>query len=272
MFHSRTLLDPNDTAATWETRHKTSTILHTRMMARCQQFSEEYSLGNKTVIKTWGLSSFQQYAAACITLHPATMVQYMLASSERASIIFTHADLEDGIGEDDFLIFPWQKQPQLRELHIALEGPFSTFLQGTDSGSFNNDNLSSRLIFETCCASLLWRQREQNTIEAVKSALRHLPIHTNTRIISELASFADGGTTMIDDKNSIEFVNRIIRRQCEFESESSASQRLVDYCQIPDCGMAKFWTTDLFKARCTTGHWWSMCFLCPVPVYMYGKR
>jgi hypothetical protein len=85
------------------------------------RFDRDHDLGGLALAKVWGLASIGHWIAACITLHPGDMVEYMTAADERAYIIMASM-----IKETDDMI-PWAR----KQCALALY-PFAPNYKGPD--------------------------------------------------------------------------------------------------------------------------------------------
>lgn len=235
--------------------------LQLRMSECRQQFMSEHKLDKIPTMKTWGLAVFQSYVATCISTHPSNMIEYNIPTSERATIVFSHASQEDCPMErinDRDLHFPWEAEPQIKDISQVYSATWDTIFAHLNRNTPPKDLRDCRIVYSTYCASRIWRQSEPEDLESVKAVL-----HIWARSIAELdpeqgAILAE--TIDIDCLSPDEFIeaaNSISRARSAMAMGASSSQHLLDYCEIPECSEPLLWTDNLYKARCAGGHIWS---------------
>ena len=216
-----------------------------------------------TTIKTWGISSFGQYVASCITLHPSDRVEYNVPSLERSFIIFSHVSAEDGTesqtGDAD-LYFPWETPPRLKELSIVHGEIWSNIYRRLEACTIHTSLLSYRILYASYCASLMWQGFDRKRLEQVKSALRPFSLSDKEMCLEhEVKADKTFVAEPSDGQQSAEAVNAIVQHRSEAEFDTPSAQCLLEYCQIPECSKPLFWTSNLYRARCNAGHLWSRC-------------
>ena len=233
-------------------------------MSECRRrYADDHRLGEKITIKTWGISSFEQCVACCITLHPSDRMEYNVPSLEKSLIIFSHVSGEDSAENqagDAKECFPWETPPRLRELSVVHGEIWSSISRRLGTCRPQASLLSYRLLYANYCASLLWQGFDRERLERVKSALgpwglsdkEMSPTH---EVEADEPSFAQPS----DGQQSADAVNAMVRHRWLAESNTQAVHCLLEYCIIPECSEPLFWTHDLYTARCNAGHLWSSC-------------
>lgn len=232
--------------------------LYLRMSDCRKRFSEEYSLGAMTTMKTWGLASLDGYVAACVTIHPSSMIEYRMASAERATIVFSHSSLHHNvIDHNEDLAFPWEAKPLLKDSSAAHSGPWSTILSHTNLNALSKNPTSICLLYYTSLTSLLWQSNDCSQEKSTTKVLQMLAQSTNTDLSREIDLVQ---SFVLDSNNLSELlqpINSAVQSRSAFESRLPAHLRLVEYCQIPECQKPLFLTSNTYKARCGAGHTWS---------------
>lgn len=56
------------------------------------KYDVENDLGGLALAKVWGVASCKSLVAACFTLHPGDMVEYIQTAEERATVVFSYTD------------------------------------------------------------------------------------------------------------------------------------------------------------------------------------
>lgn len=241
---------------------KQSSNLQLRLSECRQQYMSENKLDKLATMKTWGLAVFQSNIATCISMHPSNMIEYNIPTSERATVVFSHASLEDclldRINNDRSLRFPWEADPQTKDISKVYSGTWDTVFAVLSSKRPPKDLRNCRIVYSTYCASRIWRQYEPDDLEFVKNIL-----HAWVRSITEqdpeqgaiLAETID--IEVLIPNEFVEAANSIISARSVVDTEASPSLRLLDRCEIFECSEPLLWTDHLYKARCGGGHLWS---------------
>ena len=71
-------------------------------------FDDEDELNGQISVRYWGLSSYKQFVAAHISLHPSTMLQYLMPSQEMSHVVFSHESLAISSEDSQILTFDWE--------------------------------------------------------------------------------------------------------------------------------------------------------------------
>ena len=222
----------------------------------------EHNLGQMTSIKTWGIASLGAYIAACVTVHPSAMVEYSMPSLEKSTIIFGHAatlgkESFDQV-EDENLTFPWESETQLRAPPLAHAGPWSMILRDATSPVLYCSILSCRLLYSSFCVRLMLGATEDMMKGLTIAALHTLARSLNTSFCQEIECLESAELASSDRTRIVEMINSIVRLRSVSETETPSVHRLLEYCQIPECSSPLFYTSNIYRARCSMGHIWSM--------------
>ncbi|MCJ1284681.1 hypothetical protein MMC26_004017 [Xylographa opegraphella] len=254
------------TGASTQTLRKTNKLwnLQMRQSDFRLQFAKEHNLGRMTTIKTWGLASLGAYIAACVTVHPSTMVEYSMASTERSTILFGHASSlrdqgkdkneneneDEDEDEDENLFFPWESEPQLRDSLAAHAAPWSMILGGTTSPVLSRSILSCRLLYSSFCVRLMLGSVEHTTKALIIAALRSLEKSLNTSLATEIESLDSIEIASGEFMKIVDQVNSFVKTRSTLEAEIPANQRLLEYYRcalsymtIQEPGISKFCST-----------------------------
>ena len=266
-FHIHTQVDSSGVSSETLTRSKKSWNLQMRRSECRRQFAKEHNLGKKTSTKTWGLASFGAYIAACVTVHPSTMVEYSMPSTERSTILFGHAsslkkertneDEDEDEYDDENLFFPWEFEPQLRDPLAAHAAPWSMILGGISRPALCRSILSCRLLYSSFCIRLMLGAVEYTMKAPVIAALETLAESLSTSLRTEIESLVSPEIASRDHVKVVELINSFIKLRSVSEAEIPTTQRLLEYCSITECSEPLFYTSSIYKARCSVGHTWS---------------
>ena len=231
------------------------------------QFAKEHNLGKMTSIKTWGLANLGAYIAACVTVHPSTMVEYSMPSAERSTILFGHAsslkdertdeDKDNDEYEDEKLFFPWESGPKLRDPLAAHAAPWSMILGAITGPVLCHSILSCRLLYSSFCIRLMLGIGESTMRAPMIAALDTLAKSLKTSLSTEIESLDSFEIVSRDQEKIVEVVNSFVRTRSLLEAEIPINQRLLEYCQISECSKPLLYTSNIYKTRCSVGHIWS---------------
>ena len=137
---------------------KTST-LEGQMLSCKQAFASLHDLHITQVgLNIRGLASWQEeWIVMCITLRPTDRVSYITKGKERATLIFSHAGLEDGSAPltdaaIPFLTFPWQSSPPSIDPQTIRSNTLDSILDWTTTKTSIPDRLSRRILYNALCA------------------------------------------------------------------------------------------------------------------------
>ncbi|MCJ1439212.1 hypothetical protein MMC27_008603 [Xylographa pallens] len=270
-FHIHTQVDSSGVSSETLTRSKKPWNLQMRQSECRLQFAKEHNLGKMTSTKTWGLASFGAYIAACVTVHPRTMVEYSMPSTERSTILFGHTsslkeertdeDEDEDEYEDENLFFPWEFEPQLRDPLAAHAAPWSMILGGISRPALCRSILSCRLLYSSFCIRLMLGAIEYTMKAPTISALDILAESLNTSLRTETESLDSPEIAAEDHVKIVELINSFVNLRSASEAEIPTTQRLLEYCRITECSKPLLYTSNIYKARCSVGHTWNRCAL-----------
>ena len=239
--------------------------LQARLSDCAKQFSNEHSLGDMTTTKTWGLATHGQYVAACITLHPSEMIEYITPAHERATIVFSHSDLEDlpdaDLEKEQQLCFPWEQPQQLRPASSVHAEKLDLILSTQSSSIFNPaiSNIDARILYIAACSStLLWTPQRSSLLAKARDSLIALQLHLDAvdfrpelDLLFNLTTSADNNPSSSPSDVLAQLDQAIYSRRTE-----EILAPLFETCAIPGCGALLGWA-NFSTARCKAGHLWS---------------
>lgn len=216
------------------------------------RFDREHDLGGLALAKVWGLASIGHWVAACITLHPGDMVEYMATADEKACIIMAST-----IKEADDMI-PWARQ----ECSLALY-PFASNYRGPDYSRLQEQRkrgTESIIQWIVCSVGRNTKvSKDRLSRQIVRAAWHYIQIFKNHN--------SDSPTEVLENpynipkdaiRNSIEWLvpenDSLIERG---EISSADVPELLEQCIICDA----FIPWKIGTARCEGGHLFSKYLL-----------
>ena len=137
--------------------------LEIEMQACKQRFASEYDLDIAQVgINIRGLASWKnEWIAMCITLRAIDRVAYTTKGKERATVIFSHPNLEDSSASpsdtiQSSLIFPWKLPLPIIDSQSIRSNTLDSILDWPTTKSSMPDCLSRRILYNALCATMLY--------------------------------------------------------------------------------------------------------------------
>lgn len=234
------------------------------------RFDRREEFGGLSIMKTWGLATFGSYIAACITLHPGDMPEYLIPSQERSTIVFSAHGLNDPSSKREY--FPWEA----RTLNIRPEDVTLTqsaildtiFEYEQHEEDLKPSALGDKIIYAAIMAStLVWDGVRSERLQLAKSAAERLSKSAEVDLSPEieclnlLLSDNDMQYASANSSAAKALLHQATRRRSEILSSSSssspASSRLFDICTV--CGKHITWK-NLLEATCVAGHPYSKFF------------
>ena len=204
-------------------------------------------------MKTWGLAALGGYVAACITLHPGDMPEYLIPSQERSTIVFSTHGLSDPSSKREY--FPWEAKVNVSSENVAVTQSvvLDTILNYEQREDLKPSTLSNKIMYAAIMASiLLWDSARPERLRLAESAAIRLSKSVEVDLSPEIECLnlllsdddaQGGGPTKAR-------VQQATRRRIEKEI-TPASSRLFDICTV--CEKHVTWK-NLVEATCAAGH------------------
>lgn len=201
-------------------------------------------------MKTWGLAALGGFIAACITLHPGDMPEYLIPSQERTTIVFSTHGLSDPSSKRDF--FPWEVRARSENIAVIQGAILDTVLEYEQRKDFLPSTLSNKIIYAAIMASaLVWDSARPERLRLAGSAARRLSQSGEVDLSPEIECLNLLLSDTQDPSSAKAQVRQATGRRSEEELSSPASQRLFDICTI--CQKVVTWE-NLAGATCVAGH------------------
>lgn len=235
--------------------------LERRMIKIRDRFDRREGFGGLSIMKTWGLATFGDYVAACITLHPGDMPEYLIPSQERATIVFSVHGLSDPSSKREY--FPWEARAKVKSENVPMvqSAILDTIFKYEPYKDLKPSALGNKIIYAAIMAStLVWDSARPERLQLAKSAAERLSKSAEVDLSPEIECLnillSDNVTQGDDNHNSSAakaLLQQAMRRRSETSSSSSspASSQLFDICTV--CGKHVTWK-NLLEATCVAGH------------------
>jgi hypothetical protein len=206
------------------------------------EFARNHGLRGKVRVSYWGTtwSPDHNVAAACVSLHPSDLIEYVIPSAQRITVHFIR--VREPLVVDCAVEDPAAVQKRIFEFMVeSSEGQISTEF---DQKTIRNTAALMKLNFKdtTNVADLVdaWSERHQSTLSEPKSSRGYIQ--------------GQGTGEQQDDHMDLD------RTETDGKSE--------ELCEL--CGEPIPFTSDLDRARCNRGHQFSRCWLSFVAIQEPG--
>lgn len=203
-------------------------LIEARMTTEKQKFGLDKNIGNHVMLRTWGLASFNDLVAACITLHPAKMVEYTQAFQETATILVSAGD----DNENAKSVFPWQKSVEV-DVTKAQGYILDTILDQNLHKSLALNDFDLKIMYTAFCGSLLLS--DVNHLQRLQSAgeiLNLIEHYTNIDLQAERRALHTIKTSYpLSDQELMNTIRQMTEARAQAESRSRIPEKfLLDLC------------------------------------------
>ena len=271
--------------------------LENQMLSCKKAFASLYDLNVRQIgINIRGLTSWNNgWIAMCITLRPTDRLAYTIRARERATLIFSHANLENGPKPLPTSL-PWHAPLPTYDAQIVQSKGLDSILNWPTTKASIPDPLSRRILYNALCATMLsFTSRPFPNLPAMWDAkilpslrvlgelrpTRSRDRYTHSRynmslspddnddddeggadenlasaFLADLAPTWKHGGGEMQDTDIREWLNNCIRSRRIGEKAMPPAQRLVEACIV--CEETLLWVS-LEEAECTHGHTWERC-------------
>ncbi|OAX82506.1 hypothetical protein ACJ72_03143 [Emergomyces africanus] len=234
-----------------------SADLHRQIEGFRSRFDLDHDLGGMSVSKIWGMVSHRGWVAACFTVHPSDMVEYVTPARERSRIVFTPPHVEEGPGgghdEPASAELPWSVPPQLTPKHMkAARAEVLSFILNESHRHVPNDPWVRKLQYAAigCVITNQNPVDQPSLLESARSAAQWLASAFNLDLSQELS--------YIDDKlhSQIQPSTNILIHAKTRGSQTGAGHDVFEFCDI--CGNGIDWYSAE-ESQCGGGHVFARC-------------
>ncbi|KAL2375294.1 hypothetical protein RJ035_001771 [Blastomyces gilchristii] len=244
-----------------------SADLHSQIEGFRSRFDLDHDLGGMSVARIWGMTSHRGWVAACFTVHPSDMVEYITTARERSRIVFAHPQpAEGGSGEPREAVsatLPWDIPPQLTPKHTrAARARVLSFTLHGNHRDIPNDPWERKLKYAAICclATDQYPADDPPVLEAAKSAAQWLSDTLNLDLSLELSLIDEKLQPQIqhpsEPSTGPETSKQIPGKPREAQAE--AGHDVFEFCNI--CGSGIDWYSAE-ESQCTEGHMFARCGL-----------
>ena len=227
-------------------------LIKARMAAEKEKFGLEKNLGSHVMLRRWGLASFNNLVAACITLHPAKMVEYITPFDGAATILFDGGDDDD----DAKIVFPWQsiRQVDKAKAHRAI---LDTILDQSLYRSVALNNIDLKIIYAAFCVNMLLSDDKRlQELRAAADILEVIEHHADINLLTEHRALSSiKASPQLTDQELITLVEQMIKERGQAESGSCTPEKaLLDLCPFCPETQSIISFDSFTEAHCPQGH------------------
>lgn len=247
-----------------------SADLHRQIEGFRSRFDLDHDLGGMSIARVWGMASHRDWIAACFTVHPSDMVEYITTARERSRIVFTppHPENSQGPGELDSVELPWDVPSQLTPKRIkAARAKVLSFIFRESQRDLSNDPWARKLQYAAICCVITDQDPvdEPHLLEAAKLAAQWLSSTFSLDLSVELSCIDKKLQSQI--QHSAETAagletSKLIPTKTR-EEQMGADYDVFEFCDI--CGSGIDWYSAE-ESQCAEGHVFSLSHILFLPL------
>ncbi len=243
-----------------------NSALHKQALQLRATYDRQNDYGGLTVVKSWGLATYKEYAAMCVTLHPGDMVDYLLASEERATILFSTCD--NTCLNTELEAFVWERDSDSDETATAQRAILKVIFDNERQSRLDSAGLGYRIIYAAACASmLLWDAESVQHLSLANTVLERLEQKTGVDFGLEINACSH----LLNSPNiEMEEAAAVVAEATGSRNREdlATAVEIFDVCSI--CAHAIKWQ-NLSEARCSQGHYFGWSTLPKHEIYITSK-
>lgn len=216
------------------------------------RFDLDHDLGGMSVARIWGMTSHRGWIAACFTVHPSDMVEYVTTARQRSRIVFTPPHPKEGESAE----LPWRIPPELtpQRMKAGRDKALSFILRDSHRDLLNDHWLRKLQYAAICC--LITDQDPVNAphlLEAAKSAAKWLSSTFSLDLSVELSCINEKLKSQIElpagSAGGPETSKHLPGKTCD--AQTGPGDDVFEFCDI--CGSGIDWYSAE-ESQCAEGH------------------
>lgn len=233
-------------------------LMKAQMMAEKEKFGLDNNIGSHVILRKWGLASFNKIVAACITLHPAKMVEYIAPFDGIATILFDAGEEFS----DANSVFPWQIPVQVDVAKVE-RAILDTIFDQTLHWPLALSNLDFKIIYAAICGNLLLSDDKRlERLGAAADILELIERQASINLSAEhrvLLSLKE--SSQLTDQELTNAIEQMTRPRRQAESSSHAPEKaLLDTCPFCPETQSIIPFNNFAEAYCSQRHFFGGCF------------
>ena len=242
-------------------------LIKDQMIAEKERFGLANKYGSLVMLRTWGLTSFNKLVAACITLHPANMVDYTAPFDGISTILFDAGDEHDSAGG----VFPWRNHAQADLTKVQRE-ILDTILDQNLQTSLAINDLDIKILYTAFCGCLLLR--DDKRLQRLKGAAKILNLiesHASVSLLAEQRTLLSiKGSPKLSDQQLVNVIKQMTEARVQEESSLCSTQKaLLEPCPFCQENENTIPFDNFTAAYCPQGHSFGTLLPSPGPSLSY---
>ena len=227
-------------------------FIKAQMAAEKEKFGLENNIGSHVMLRRWGLASIQGIVAACITLHPAKMIEY-IAPFDGNSIIIFDAGSRNGDAKG---AFPWNSPAQI-DVAKAQRTILDTIIDLELHKSLTLNDLDLKILYTAFCGNLLLSvDKRSQRLQAAMDTLNLIEHHASIDLLPERrALLSIKGSSQCTDQELVDTVGQMMKARGQAQGSSGTPEKaILDLC--PFCPETESIVAfdNFTEAHCPQGH------------------
>ena len=196
-----------------------------RMAKEKERFGQINNIDSHVILRNWGLASFTNLVAACVTLHPAKLAEYNAPFEGVSTILFDALD-ENG---DSKSVFPWQSPAEV-DVAKTQQYILETVLNQSLQTPLALSKLDLKIMYAAFCGTLLLR--DQQRLQAAVDILNLIERHASTDLLAEHRALLSIKTSnQLSEQELIEAIIQMTKVRGQTESRSCTPEKaFLDLC------------------------------------------
>ena len=204
------------------------------------------------MLRRWGLTSFNSFVAACITLHPAKMIEYVAPFDGNATILFDASDENC----DAKSVFPWQNLAQV-DVAKAQRAIINTLSDQTLHRPSILTNFDLKILYTAFCGSLLLSVDDRlQQIQTAFDVMDLMKYHASLDLDAEYRTLLSiKNAPQLTHQELVNIVGQMTRARGQAESSShTPEENLLDICPFCPETQSSIPFDTFTEAYCPQGH------------------
>ncbi|KAK2749096.1 hypothetical protein FQN55_003798 [Onygenales sp. PD_40] len=225
-----------------------ATDLHHQIESFRSRFDLDHDLAGMSQATTWGLATCNGWLAACFTLHPTDMIEYITTAKEHATVVFAppHQTI-DGQAQVD-LGFPWRVPGAITpETTHESRAAVLAFMLDEQHWPATAGPWDKKLLYAALCCVITCHPDHPRLLRLAKSTAQYLARETGLDLSGEINTIeeleAHGG--------DLHGVHRRTIPPQPADLRMGAGGEVFEFCEV--CGEGIEWYAAE-EAQCAQGH------------------
>ncbi|KAK2795098.1 hypothetical protein FQN51_000516 [Onygenales sp. PD_10] len=225
-----------------------ATDLHHQIESFRSRFDLDHDLAGMSQATTWGLATCNGWLAACFTLHPTDMIEYITTAKEHATVVFAppHQTIDGQVQVD--LGFPWRVPGAITpETTHESRAAVLAFMLDEQHWPATAGPWDKKLLYAALCCVITCHPDHPRLLRLAKSTAQYLARETGLDLSREINTIeeleAHGGDLHGAHRRTIPPQPADLRM--------GAGGEVFEFCEV--CGEGIEWYAAE-EAQCAQGH------------------